>query len=117
MATLRPIDNWFLEKPEPHKSCLQFLREHILKLDSHITETWKYGMPIYCYNNKMMVYLWVHKKYGQPYLGIVEGKKINHPDLLTEKRARMKILLIDPGKNIPVKKINGILKEVLSLYR
>lgn len=115
--TLSPIDNWFLQKEEPVKSCLQYLRELILKQDEHIVETWKYSMPIYCYNQKMCCYLWVHKKYKQPYIGIVEGRKINHPDLIMEKRARMKILLIDAKKNIPIKKINSILKEVVSLYK
>lgn len=113
---LRPIDNYFLQKEEPVKSCLQFLREHILQLDSNITEAWKYGMPFYCYKGKMFCYLWVHKKFLQPYIGIVEGKKISHPDLLQEKRARMKILLLDPGKNIPVKKIDTILKQALRFY-
>ena len=113
--TLRPIDNWFLQKDEPVKSCLQFLREHILKQNAGITEAWKYGMPFFCYKGKMVCYLWVHKKYGQPYLGIVEGKKIDHPDLIIEKRARMKILLLDPDKDIPIRKINAILKDVLAL--
>jgi len=114
---LRPIDNWFLQKEEPLKSCLQFLREYILKQDSGIAEAWKYGMPFYCYKGKMFCYLWVHKKYDQPYIGIVEGKRIEHPDLITEKRARMKILLVNANKNIPVKKISMILKDVLKLYR
>ena len=114
---LRPIDNWFLQKEEPIKSCLQFLREYILKQDANITEAWKYGMPFYCYKGKMVCYLWVHKKYVQPYIGIVEGNRIEHPDLIIEKRARMKILLLEANKNIPVRKINGILKEVLRLYR
>lgn len=93
------------------------MREHILKQDENITETWKYGMPFFCYKGKMICYLWVHKKLLQPYLGIVEGKKINHPDLIQEKRARMKILLLDPGRDLPMRKINGILKEMLSLYK
>ncbi len=114
---LRPADNYFLQKEEPVKSCLQFLRAHILKQDSRITEAWKYGMPFYCIKGKMICYLWVHKKYLQPYIGIVEGNKINHPELLREKRARMKILLVDPGKDIPVRKINTILKEVIALYK
>lgn len=113
---LRPIDNYFLQQEEPVKSCLQFLRMYILKQDSNITEAWKYGMPFYCYKGKMVCYLWVHKKYLQPYLGIVEGKQMLHPDLLQEKRARMKILLIDANKDIPVKKISVILKEMLKLY-
>jgi hypothetical protein len=111
---LRPVDYWFLQKDEPVKSCLQYLRSFILKKDEHITEAWKYGMPFYCYKGKMFCYLWVHKTYKQPYLGIVEGKAIDHPELLQEKRARMKILLIDADKNIPARKIATILKEVLS---
>lgn len=114
---LRPIDNWFLQKDEPLKTCLQFLRMHILKQDAAITEEWQYGMPFYCYNGKRFCYLWVHKKHGQPYIGIVDGKRIDHPDLLVEKRARMKILLLDASKNMPVGKINMILREVLKLYK
>jgi hypothetical protein len=114
---LHPVDNYFSQKEEPIKSCLQFLREYILKLDSNMSETMKYGMPCYCYNGKMMCYLWVHKKYKQPYILIVEGQKINHPDLLQEERARMKILLVDADKDLPMKKINSILKEVLALYK
>ncbi len=103
---LSPIDNYFLQQEEPIKSCLQFLREYILKWDKSFAEKWQYGMPFYYYQDKRVCYLWVHKQFRQPYLGIVDGKKINHPDLLQEKRARMKILLVDPDKEIPLKKIN-----------
>lgn len=93
------------------------LRELVLKYDASITEAWKYGMPFYCYKGRMFCYLWVHKKYKQPYIGFVEGKNIDHPQLIMEKRARMKILLLDPGKDIPVKTIFIILKEAMSLYK
>lgn len=114
---LRPIDLYYQEKEEPIRSCLQFLRSHILKQHPSITEAWKYGMPFFCFNGKMFCYLWVHKKYKQPYIGIVEGKRISHPDLLQEKRARMKILLIDPARDLPMKKINLILKGTIELYK
>jgi hypothetical protein len=114
---LRPIDNYFLQKEEPVRSCLQFLREYILTFDPGISEAWRYGMPFYFYKGKRFCYLWVHKKYEQPYIGIVDGNKIDHPDLIVEKRARMKILLIDPGKNIPLRKMALILRNVLELYK
>jgi hypothetical protein len=114
---LRPIDQYFQDQKEPEKSCLQYLRGLILKLDGNMTESWKYGMPFFCYKDKMICYLWIHKKYRQPYLGIVEGKKIHHPNLIAEKRARMKILLLDPNKDLPVRLIQQILAEVLSWYR
>ncbi len=112
-----PFDNYFLQKEEPVKSCLQYLRELILKQDSNITEAWKYAMPFFCYKGKMFCYLWVHKKHRMPYLGIVEGKKLKHPDLIIEKRSRMTILLVDPNKDIPLRKITSILKEALALYK
>lgn len=112
----REIDNYFLQQPEPNRSYLLAMREYILVFNDNITETWKYRMPIYCYKGKMFCYLWVHKKYHQPYLGIVEGKKLNHPALIAEKRARMKILLFDPEKDIPVKTIRSILTAAIRLY-
>jgi len=115
--SLRPIDQYYQTKEEPLKSCLEFLRAHILKQNANITEAWKYGMPFFCYKGKMICYLWVHKKYKQPYLGIVEGKKISHPDLLQERRARMKILLLDSARDLPMKKVNSILKQVIALYK
>ncbi len=114
---LRPIDHYFLRQEEPVKSCLLFLRQYILSRDKHITEAWKYGMPFYCYKGKMFCYLWVHKKYLQPYIGFVEGKLLNDTVLLTEKRARMKILLLNPAADIPVAHINRLLNVLLRHYK
>jgi hypothetical protein len=113
---LRPVDHYFLSHEEPIRSSLLALRELILAQDKEITEAWKYKMPFYCYKGKMFCYLWVHKVMHQPYLGIVEGRKIDHPLLITEKRARMKILLLDPDKDLPVKTLRGILSAALRLY-
>ncbi|MEP6751087.1 MAG: DUF1801 domain-containing protein [Bacteroidota bacterium] len=113
---LKPADNFFLQQQEPAKSCFLALRKIILAHNPEIVESWKYGMPFYCYHDKMFCYLWVHKKYKKPYMGIVEGSKVSHPLLIQEKRARMKIMLIDPQKDIPVKIIYGILNAALLLY-
>ncbi len=114
---LRDIDHFYLQKEEPVKSCLIALREIILKQDRDITVAWKYGMPFFCYKGKMFCYLWVHKTIKQPYIGFVEGKYLNHPKLLIEKRARMKIFLCDPQKDLPIKVIQTILKQALDLYK
>lgn len=113
---LQPLDEFYLKQEEPVRSCLLALRSLILAQDEKIATAWKYGMPFFCYKEKMFCYLWTHKKYRQPYIGIVEGKKIQHPGLLAEKRSRMKILLIDPSKDLPVKTIEGILKKAIALY-
>ena len=85
-------------------------------MDKDITSEWKYGMPFFCYKGKMFCYLWVHKKLGQPYLGIVEGKRLDHPDLIAEKRSRMKIMLFDANKDLPIEKIESLMQQTLALY-
>lgn len=102
---------------EPLKSCLLAVRDIILAQDKNVSAAWKYGMPFFCYQGKMFCYLWVHKKYKQPYLGIVEGARVKHPLLLQEKRARMKILLLDPEKDLPLSHIRNVLKQAIQLYK
>lgn len=111
------LDNFYLEKEEPLKSYLLALRAIILAYDPAITPEWRYKMPMFYYNKKMFCYLWVHKQLHQPYLGIVEGKKIDHPGLIMENRSRMKIMLLDPKKDIPVRTIKTILKMAVNLYK
>ena len=113
--TLRPIDTWYHEREEPAKSCLQYLRQHIAAFDPGITEAWKYHMPFFCYHGKMICYLWQQKKTGWPYLGLVDGNKMNIPGLVSEKRARMKIWLVDPMEEIPLDQLDLILTSALAL--
>lgn len=110
---LNNLDNFYLRQNEPTKSCLLALRDIILKHNSNITAEWKYQLPFFYFMGKMLCYLWIHKKYKQPYIGFVDGNLINHPDLLQEKRARMKILLIDENSDLPINKIHDILTSAI----
>lgn len=114
---LSELDNFYLKKEEPAKSCLLVLRDIITSYDKDITHTLKYGMPFFCYKGKMFCYLWTQKKTGLPYIGIVEGKHIDQKELIQEKRSRMKIMLFDPSEDLPVKTIRTILKQALDLYK
>lgn len=110
-------DQYYLDQDEPIKSCLIALREIILQQDPEIAPAWKYGMPFFCFRGKMFCYLWVHKKHRRPYIGLVEGKHLEHPELLIEKRSRMKIMLFDPNADLPMDTLEMILQQALDLYR
>lgn len=114
---MRELDNFYLQQDEPIKGVLLALREIILQQDKDVTNAWKYGMPFFCYKGKMFCYLWVHKKYKQPYIGIVEGKRFDEPFLIQEERSRMKIMLFDPNKDLPLKTIESILQKAINLYK
>jgi len=111
------IDDYFLNQEEPVRSSLLFLRDYILTYESDITEVWRYSMPFYLYKGKRFCYLWVQKKSRVPYLGIVDGKQVHHPNLIQEDRSRMKILLIDPQKDIPLKAIRFVLNASIKLHK
>ncbi len=111
------LQKYYFNKEEPNRSCLLTLRSLILNQDPEITETQKYGMPCFCYKKKMFCYLWTDKKTDEPYLLMVEGKYLDHPELEEGNRSRMKILRVDPNKDLSVETIQHILQKALELYR
>lgn len=114
---IRELDNYYFNKEEPNKSCLLALRSIILDQDTEFTETLKWGMPCFCFKNKMFCYLWTDKKTDEPYLLFVEGKHLDHPQLETGQRARMKIFRVNPNHDLPLDTIKLLLATALDLYK
>lgn len=111
------LESFYLNKSEPNKGCFLALRSLILQQDDTVTETLKYGMPCFCYHKKMFCYLWMDQKTNLPYILFVEGKHLDHPDLKSGKRTRMKTLTIDPSQDLPIDTIQFLLDKALDLYR
>lgn len=114
---MQQLDHYYLDQQEPVKSCLLALRSIILAADGLITETRKYGMPCFCYRKKMFCYLWTDRKTGAPYILMVEGNLLHHPQLEAGERKRMKIFRVDPSVDLPLQTIQAILQAGLDLYR
>ncbi|MEZ4886430.1 MAG: DUF1801 domain-containing protein [Chitinophagales bacterium] len=114
---LKPIEEFYANLEEPTKSCFLALKSIILDLDVNITAAWKYRMPFFCYKQKMFCYLWTDKKTGEPYIGIVEGNRIEHRLLEQGNRSRMKILRVNPREDLEVELIEEILGQALELYK
>lgn len=114
---IEQLQNFYLNKAEPNKSCLLALRNIILEQDANISETQKYGMPCFCYKKKILCYLWTDKKTDVPYILLVEGKLLDHPKLEAGDRARMKIFSVNPNQDLPLETIEDILQKALNLYK
>ncbi|MFD2036823.1 DUF1801 domain-containing protein [Belliella marina] len=93
------------------------LRSIILDQDKDISETQKWGMPCFCYKKKMFCYLWTDKKTDEPYILMVEGKHLDHPQLEEGDRKRMKIFRVNPNIDLPIVEIKCILQQALDLYK
>lgn len=111
------LEHFYTNQTEPNQSCLLALRSIILEQDENISETQKWGTPCFCYRKKMFCFLSTVKKTNQPYLLMVEGKHLDHPELEQGTRTRMKVLNIDPDKDLPIATIKLILNNALDLYR
>ncbi|MGF1925918.1 MAG: DUF1801 domain-containing protein [Bacteroidia bacterium] len=111
------LDLFYLKQEEQIRDCLLALKTVVLSFDKNITPEFKYKLPFFYYKAKPMCYFWIHKKWKQPYIGFVDGGLIDHPDLLQEKRSRMKILLIDQHQDLPLEVIHSILSNALQLCR
>ena len=114
---MKALDEFYHQQPEPLNGCLLALKDFILAMNADITNERKYGMPFFCFKGKMFCYLWVHRKYNLPYIGLVEGKYFEETFLIQEKRSRMKIMLIDPTIDLPIETIRPILQKALNLYQ
>jgi len=114
---IREIDQYYFQQEEPNRGCLLALRSLILEQDPHVSETRKWGMPCFCFRNKMFCFLWTDKRTNEPYILFVEGKHLDHPKLEQGTRSRMKIFRVMPNKDIPLETIELLLNIALDLYR
>ncbi len=114
---MRDTDKFYLNQEEPSRSTFMALRDYILSLDPLITHDIKYGSPFFSYKGRMFCYLWKDKKLNEPYIGVVEGNRIDHPMLEKGNRTRIKILRIKNNEDLPINTINEILQQSLDFYR
>lgn len=88
---LNPLENYFLKQPEPHQSCMLFLRKWLV--GQGLEEQCKYGVPFYSYKNKNLCYMSVSAKNRKLYLGFIQGYKMKYPKLEKEGRKQIKSVL------------------------
>lgn len=114
---IKETDQYYLTKEEPNQGCLLALRQIIFDQDKNISEALKWKLPCFMYKNKMFCFLSIDKKTNKPYLLMVEGNRLSHPQLEQGNRSRMKVLNINPNQDLPINDIQLILDEALDLYR
>ena len=62
----------------------------------------------------MLCFFYYSKKHKKHYLSFYHGDRLDYPELISEGRKKFKILLIDVEKDLPMKLIFEILKQVKS---
>jgi hypothetical protein len=111
---LNPLENYFLKQPEPHQSCMLFLRKWLT--EQGLDEQYKYMTAMYYFKGKPFCYISVRTKDLQLYLGFWKGHEMKHPKLKKEGRKLISALYIDPEKDLPLKTLTEIVKTAKKLY-
>lgn len=111
---LNPLENYFLKQPEPHQSCMLFLRKWLL--DQGLEEKHKYGIAMYYFKDKGFCYMSVSAKEKKLYLGFWKGSEMKHPKLEKEGRKLIKAFYLNPEKDLPIKTLTEIVKMAKKLY-
>jgi hypothetical protein len=111
------VNNYYLNKEEPNKSCLLALREIIKSCETNLSETIKYGSPCFLFHKKIVCYLMLEKKTDMPYILFCEGRQLDFPDLDAGDRKRMKVFRVNPNKDLPVVRIVFLINKAIDLYR
>lgn len=111
---LNPLENYFLQQPEPLQGRMLYLRDW-LKAQG-LEEVYKFSTAFYLYKGKMFCYMSVRAKDKQFYLGFVKGYKMKHPSLKKEGRKQIKVFYINPSEDVPLKDLKQILSEAKKLY-
>ena len=65
----------------------------------------------------MFCYLWTDKKTNEPYILFVEGKHLNHYQLESGSRKRMKIFRVNPNQDIPIDTITLLIQNAINVYK
>lgn len=114
---MREIDKFFDKKEEPVKSCLLALRDLIQSYEPALVLTWCYRLPCFLLDGQIFCYLWVEKKSQHPYIAVGKGVHIEHPSLVQGNRTFVKLLMIDPEKDIPLATIYEVFDMARKLYK
>lgn len=111
---LNPLENYFLQQEEPLQGCMLFLRDWLK--EQGLQEAYKFSTAFYHYKGKMFCYMSVRTKDKQFYLGFVKGYKMKHPSLKKEGRKQIKVIYLNPEKDLPIKTLKEIVTEAKKLY-
>ena len=106
----KTLEQYYLDKPEPYRSCLLALRDVILHANPDIRHERKFQIPFFTYRDKKLGYLWLNQK--KLMLGFCLDKRMQAIINGTVPKDKYESTRIDPNADLPV----DMIMEKLGYY-
>lgn len=81
-----------------------------------LSESWKFNTPFYYYHKKWFAFLSYNPTNHEIYISFVKGGQVEHLNLVSEGRKKMKIYRINPHENIDAEELKTIILKLKALY-
>ena len=98
MTTL--LESYYLNKPEPYRSCLLALKDIILLSNPGIVHERKFQIPFFTYKDKKVAYLWLDRKKVK--LGFCLDKSLRETVGGIKPKDVYESMQIDPNADIEI---------------
>lgn len=108
---MNPLEEYYEQLAEPHRSCLLAIRKLILQQSEYITESFSWNMPFFKYKRKMLCYLRNDKHSNKFYIAWSEGRNLEHHLLKAEGRKRFKVYYFVTNEDIDYQLIKAFVAQ------
>jgi len=81
-----------------------------------MSDSLKWGLPFFMYQQKNFCYFWSDKKTSLPYIAFYRGNEMEHPALDSGDRKKIKVFTFDPEEDLPMALIDELLSLAKALY-
>ena len=106
---MSPLEDYFEALPEDYREVMLVVRDYLRAAPYGFEEKYKWDTPTYYAGGRYVCYLYYRPKARRAYLGFGRAAGIAHPLLLAEGRAQIRILVLDPGEDVPLRAIGEVL--------
>jgi len=107
---MTPLETYYLNKPEPYRSCLLALKNIIMQTNPGVVHERKFQIPFFTYKSKKLGYLWLNRK--KLMLGFCLDKSLQETIGGVKPKDKYESMQIDANADIPI----DIILEKLRYY-
>ena len=108
---MSPLERHYDALPPGHRELLLAARAWLLEQPYGLREEYKWSTPCFAYAGRHACYLYHQAKRARSYVAFPAGRFLEHPLLRADGRKLIRVLDLDPDRDLPVEAISNCLAQ------